>query len=69
MVSVHSYKRWDHTKAEYYFPKTKGTEAAIKACGGVIIIGTEEKVAPHQLDRRGQYDPAGRKRALEDERR
>ena len=62
MISVHSYKRWDHTKAEYYFPKVKRTEAAIRACGGVLILGTEEKVARSQLDPRGQCDPAQKSR-------
>jgi hypothetical protein len=61
MISVHSYKRWDHAKAGYYFPKAKSTEAAIKACGGVIIPETEEKVAPHKVDRLGRYNPMQRK--------
>lgn len=58
MIGVHSYKRWDHEKAEYYFPKVKRTEAAIKACGGVIIPGTEQRVTSEKLDLRGRYDPA-----------
>lgn len=61
MISVHSYKIWDHARAEYYFPKAKRTETAIMAGGGVIIPGTEEKIRPEQLNRRGQYDPVQRK--------
>jgi hypothetical protein len=57
MIKVHAFKRWNHEKAQYYFPKLKGTEAAIKACGGVIIPETEEKISPDKLDRRGRYDP------------
>lgn len=57
MVKVHSFKRWNREKAEYSFPKLKRTEAAIEACGGVIIPETEEKIASDKLDWRGRYDP------------
>ncbi len=58
MIIVHAYKRWNHTKAEYDFPKFKRTAEAIKARQCVIISDTEEKVAAHQLDFQGRYDPA-----------
>jgi len=55
---VHSYKRWNHGKAEYHFPKVKGTEAAIRARAGIVIPGTGERVSSEKLDWRGLYDPA-----------
>lgn len=61
MISVHSFKRWDHAKAEYYFPKFKTTEAGIKARRGVLIVDTEEKISADRLDWQGRYFPAGRK--------
>jgi hypothetical protein len=61
VISVHAFKRWDHAKAGYCFPKFKATEAAIKARRGVIISGTEEKIAADQLDWQGRYDPRQRK--------
>jgi hypothetical protein len=61
MISVHSFKRWDHAKGEYYFPKFKATEAAIKARRGVIIPETEEKITADLLDWQGRYDASRRK--------
>ncbi len=58
MISVHAFKRWNHQKAEYQFPKFKRTAEAIKACRGVLISDTEEKVEAHKLDWQGRYDPA-----------
>jgi len=58
MISVHSFKQWNHEKAEYRFPKFKTTEAGIRARRGVIILGTEEKVTADQLDWQGRYDPS-----------
>ncbi len=58
MIIVHAFKRWNHTKAEYDFPKFKRTAEAIKARQFVIIPDTEEKVAAHMLDFQGRYDPA-----------
>jgi hypothetical protein len=57
MISVHAFKRWNHKKAEYDFPKFKRTADAIRACGGVIIPETEEKVASDKVDWSGRYDP------------
>lgn len=62
MIKVHSFKRWNHEKAEYSYPKLKRTEAAIKARGGVIIPETEEKITSDKLDCRGRYDPRRRMR-------
>jgi hypothetical protein len=58
MISVHAFKRWNHTKAEYDFPKFKRTAESIKARQCVIIPDTEEKVSAHMLDFQGRYDPA-----------
>ncbi len=57
MVSVHAFKRWNHQKAEYHYPSVKMTEDGIKACRGVIIPETEEKVHRSQLDFIGRYVP------------
>jgi hypothetical protein len=57
MISVYAFKQWNHQKAEYDFPKFKGTAEVIKARQGVIIPETEEKVTPDKLDWRGRYDP------------
>jgi hypothetical protein len=57
MVSVHAFKRWNHKNGEYHYPSVKMTEDAIKACRGVIIPDTEEKVHRSQLDFIGRYVP------------
>ncbi|MGB7125830.1 MAG: hypothetical protein WBD42_03250 [Methylovirgula sp.] len=57
MVSVHAFKRWNHQKGEYHYPSVKMTEDGIKACRGVIIPDTEEKVHRSHLDFVGRYVP------------
>jgi hypothetical protein len=57
MVVVHAFKRWNHQKAEYDFSKFKRTEDGIKACRGVLIPDTEEKIDQFKLDFQGRYDP------------
>ena len=66
VVSVHAFKQWNHKKADYDFPKFKKTSDAIKACHGVIIPNTEEKVTPDKVDWLGRYDPAQSKRFIGD---
>jgi hypothetical protein len=57
MITVHAFKRWNYGKGEYAYPKFKRTEKGIKACRGVLIPDTEERVEQFKLDFQGRYDP------------
>ena len=57
MISVHGFKRWNHDRAEYDYPKCKKTADGIRACHGVMIPRTEEWIDQYKLDWQGRYDP------------
>jgi hypothetical protein len=57
MTTVHAFKRWNHQKGEYHYPSVKMTEDGIKACRGLVIPDTEEKVHRSRLDFVGRYLP------------
>jgi len=55
MVNVYNFKLWDAGSGTWVYSAQKATSSQIKKHGGKIIIGTNEKIDPSDLDADGNY--------------
>ena len=59
MVTVHHFKVWNHTKADWEIPPSKRTAQSIAEARGEIILDTAEEIDPALIDGFGRYFPKG----------